>query len=245
MNVILLEGVNPGDLAGSTFITGFQGFGMVGYLSTRHLALELGLRRIGLIRTKYYPETTLYTEKVGVIYPFELYFGSVEGKKLLVLLNNGTPSVRERTDYAEFVARWAKSVKVSSAVLIGGLDPSLKEKSDEKYRWIPFGGSTVRLPAEILENRHIIGPLALMIVFMDAYKIPGVAVFSYTELYRPDPRASAVAVEVVGELLGLKIDTARLLEEAKIIESIEAEREKMLKVMEDQAKEQGAHPIYL
>ncbi|WP_440060106.1 proteasome assembly chaperone family protein [Thermogladius sp. 4427co] len=244
MNIVLLDKVSDSDLEGSTFITGFQGFGMVGYLTSRHLVMELKLKRIGFVRTRYYPETTIYTRESGIVYPFELYYGVVEGRKILVLLNNGTPSVRDRTDYAEFIARWVKEKKISNAILVGGLDPSLKESEEEKYRWVPIGGYTGKLNAAILENRHVIGPLALMMIFMDAYKVPGVAVFAYTELYRPDPRASAVAVEVIGELLGLKIDTTRLLEEAKIIESIEAEREKMMKNVEVESSEKG-HPIYL
>uniref|UniRef100_A0A7J3Y0K0 Proteasome assembly chaperone family protein n=1 Tax=Thermogladius calderae TaxID=1200300 RepID=A0A7J3Y0K0_9CREN len=245
MNVVLLEKVSDKDLEDSIFITGFQGFGMVGYLTSRHLVLELKLKRIGFIRTRYYPETTIYTKETGVVYPFELYYGVVEGKKLLVLINNGTPNVRERTDYAELVAKWVKEKKVSKTILVGGLDPSLKESEDEKYRWVPIGGYQERLNAKLLESRHIIGPLALLMIFMDAYKVPGVALFSYTELYRPDPRASAVAVEVISDLLGFKIDTTRLLEEAKIIESIEAERERMLKSVEMEEAEKKGHPIYL
>ncbi|MGC9181927.1 proteasome assembly chaperone family protein [Thermogladius sp.] len=245
MNIVLLEKITDEDLQDSIFITGFQGFGMVGYLTSRHLVLELKLKRVGFVKTKYYPETTIYTREIGVVYPFELYYGVVEGKKLLVLLNNGTPSVRDRTNYADLVARWVKEKKVSTAILVGGLDPSLRESEEEKYRWIPVGGYEGKLNAQLLENRHIIGPLALLIMFMDAYKVPGVAIFAYTELYRPDPRASAAAVETIGEMLGFKIDTTRLLEEAKIIESIEAERERMLKTIEMEESERKGHPIYL
>ncbi|MEZ0394375.1 MAG: PAC2 family protein [Desulfurococcaceae archaeon] len=246
MKIIFFEGFDPSVLRGSTLITGFQGFGLVGYLSSRHIASQLGLRKVGFIRTRSFPETTAYADDYGVVYPFEIYYGEPErpGLKLTVLVNNATPTVRDRTDYAEAVARWAKEAGISRAILIGGLDPSLRE-GDERYKWIPMGGYSEKLQAPMLVNRHIIGPLALLIMFMDAYRVPGVAIFVYTELYKPDLRASATAVEIVGELLGLKIDAAKLLEGAQLIESLEAEREKLAKIVEGEVVGKKHQQMYI
>jgi len=232
MSLHYLERIGDSELEGAVFITGFQGFGMVGYLTTRHIVQELKLKKIGFIKTRYMPELTFYTEDVGITYPFELYYGSVNGKKLVVLLNNATPHKRERTEYAEFVAKWVRENKISYAILVGGLDPSIRESSDEKYRWIPISGYKIALNAPILSEKYVIGPLALMIMFMNAYNIFGVAIFSYTDLYRPDPRASAVAVEVISRILGIEISVKKLLEEAAIIEAIEEEGKKLLKTVE-------------
>lgn len=220
-------------LRNSILITGYQGFGLVGYLSTRHIVLELNLERIGFIKTKYMPEITFYSDKQGLAYPFEVYYGEVGDKKLVVVLNQGIPSRSERSLYAEFIAKWAKEVGVSMAILIGGLDSSIRESSDEEYRWIPIGGYEGKLDAPILSERYVIGPLALTMMFFDAYEIPGVAIFAYTEMYRPDPRASAVVVKAVSKLLNIDIDAKKLLEEASAIEAIEEEKRKMLRAVEE------------
>ncbi|MGB9828257.1 MAG: proteasome assembly chaperone family protein [Thermosphaera sp.] len=244
IKIIPLKSLDKSLFENALFITGYQGFGMVGYLTTRHLVRELKFEKIGLIRTKHMPEVTLYGDG-GLLYPFELYAGEVSGRKVLVLLNNAVPHIHERTDYAEFAASLMKAFKVDEAVLVGGLDPSLKESEDEKYRWIPIGRTRISLNAPILKNRHVIGPLALTMMFVEAYGLNGVVVLAYTDLYKPDPRASAVAVEIVGELLNTRIDTSSLLEEAKIIDAIEMEREKIEKAMESELAEKKSRLSYI
>jgi len=232
VEVHYLRRIDRKEFEGAVFITGYQGFGMVGYLASRHIAYELKLERIGFIKTRYMPETTFYNESRGVAYPFELYYGVIGDKKLLVLVNHATPHPRERTIYAEFIGRWLKENGVLKTILIGGLDPAIREKSDEKYRWIPLGDAGIKLDAPILSDRYVIGPLALTMMFTHAYGIPGIVILTYTELYRPDPRASAVAVEVIGKILEIEIDTKKLIEEASIIEALEKERERLAKTIE-------------
>ncbi len=245
IKAFMLKGFDQSELKGSIFVTGYQGFGMVGYLASRHIAMELGLRRIGFIVTQHMPEATFYKKGYGLTYPFELYYGVVNDKKLLVLVNHGTPHVRERTRYAEYLGSWLKNVGVSEAILIGGLDPAVREKEDEKYRWIPIGDCKRKLDAPLLEEKHVIGPLALTMLFLEANDIPGVAIFAYTELYRPDPRATAVAVDIISDILGVKIKTERLLEEAKVIERIEEKKKEMLKALEGEVETEREHPMYV
>jgi len=231
--------ISARDIEGFVFITGFQGFGLVGYLASRHIVDQLGLERIGYVRTSIMPENTLYIKDKGLLYPFELYYGERSDKKIMVLVNHATPHVRERTDYAEKIVAWLGRNGVSEVILIGGLDPSIREREDEKYRWIPIDGCRKKLEAPVLYDRFVVGPLALFMMFAYAYRIPGYTVLAYTELYRPDPRASAVAVEAVSQILGFEIDTRELLEEAKVLESIEKE-ERLRKMIEGEVKPE--HP---
>lgn len=215
------------------FVTGYQGFGLVGYLTTRHLVQELKMKRVGFIRTRYMPEVTLFKNGIGLQYPFEIYYGD----GVMVLLNNAMPHERERTSYVEFVIELIKEVGVDEILLVGGLDSNLRESEGETYRWIPIGETRIKLPGKILEERHVIGPLALTMMLAEAHGLRGVTILPFTEMYRPDPKASAVAVEVISELLGVGIDTSKLLEEASLIEAIEAERKKMEEMLEGEKKQ--------
>jgi uncharacterized protein len=224
------------ELSPSYFITGYQGFGMLGYLTTRHIVRELKLQKIGFIKTRYMPEFTMYSRERGLMYPFEVYAGKIGSNNAVIVLHNATPSEKERTSYTEYFAKLARDIGAKEVILVGGLDPSLREDVNEKYRWIPIGNTGIKLNAKLLEERHVIGPLALTMMFMNAYGLSGVTILAYTELYRPDPKASAVAVEVISSILGVEIDTSSLLEEASLIEAIEAEREKVEKAIEESEK---------
>ena len=235
---VQLVDLNLDELSGSLFITGFQGFGLVGYLSTRHIIRELRLEKIGFIKTRYLPEVTLYTRDYGLQYPFEVYAGKIQSRPIVVVLHNSTPVERERTLYSEFLALFAKQLQVDEVVLVGGLSQELREDPTERYRWIPINDTHIEVlsNAKILEEKHVIGPLALTMMFMQAHRLRGVVILPFTEPFRPDPRASAIAVEVISQILGVKIDVQKLMEEAALIEAIEAEREKMEKAIEEAEK---------
>lgn len=227
--------VDTEELRNSIFITGYPGFGLVGFLASKHIVSELGLKKIGFVTTRYMMEVTYYSSKLGIVYPYELYFGNVEGRRILVLLNHTIPHERERTIYIDTVCKWLKSIGISSSILIGGLDPRVRESENETFRWLPFSGFRGELDAPKLVEKYIVGPLALTLLFLNAYEVPGAVILAYTEMYRPDPRASAVAVKAVSQLLGLEIDTKKLLEEASIIEALEEEKERILEAIESES----------
>ena len=245
INIMLIEDLALDELKSSIFITGYTGFGLVGYLATRHIAFQLKMKRIGFVETKYMPESTFYTKHIGVIYPFEIYYKDVDGQKLLVLVNHSIPDARERTYYVRSITRWVRDINIKEAILVGGLDPAVRENKEEKYRWIPIGNANITLKAPILEERHVVGPLALTMMYLHAYKIPGVVILPYAEPYRPDPRATAIAVTEIAKLLDIEIDVSQLYKEAGIIEELESKKEELLKrVYETEVSEKG-HPMYM
>lgn len=232
-----LKQISREDLEEAFLVTGYQGFGLVGYLATRHLVKELGLSKIGFIRTKYMPEATMYSRDYDIEYPFEVYAGKVGLHKVITVVHNNTPHERERTDYAEFLSMWAKEVGIKEVILIGGLSQELREAPSERYRWIPINKTSIVLEdAKLLEDRYVVGPLALTIMFMKAYGLKGVVILPFTEPYRPDPKASAVAVEVVARVLNIEISIQKLMEEAAVIEAIEEERKRLERLTEEQEK---------
>lgn len=234
---IPLGAVDLSKLRESILITGYQGFGLVGYFATRHLVKELKFTKIGFIKTRYMPEATMFTRDYDIEFPFEVYAGVAGKHKVIVVLHNNTPHERERVSYAEFLATWAKEVGVKEAVLVGGLSVELRESPDEKFRWIPINDTSIHFSdARVLEERYVVGPLALTIMFMKAYGLRGVVVLPFAEPYRPDPKAGAVAVEVIARILNVEINTQKLMEEAAIIEAIEEERKKAEKLSEEAEK---------
>lgn len=245
ISIVLKKDVDERELKGSVFITGFAGFGLVGYLTSRHIAYSLKMERIGFVRTRYIPETTFYTKNSGLVLPFEIYYRKIDSKKLVVLVNHGFPHSRERTDYAEVVVNWLKKIGVAEVILVGGLDPSVKEDPNERYRWIPLGGTKRFLDAPILEERHVVGPLALTMMFAEIEGIPGVVILPYAEPYRADPRATAIAVDIISKLIGINIDVSELYREAKIIEELEVKEKELVKKVYNSETGEKQHPMYM
>ncbi|AEM37969.1 hypothetical protein Pyrfu_0097 [Pyrolobus fumarii 1A] len=223
--------IDPGALSEAArdgvLITGFRGFGAVGYITTTHLVEKLRLQRLGYIVTRYMPEFVTRGADGGIVAPFEIY-GSVE-RRLLVLVNHDVPVERERDAYAEAVVLFAKKMGVSRGVFIGGFDARFR-RGEERFRWLASGGYQGEFSEPTIDkDLFVVGPLALLILYSEIHRFPAVTILPYTETARPDPAAAAVAVEVVARLLNLEVDVSELLEMARkieeVIERVEHQRE--------------------
>lgn len=225
------------DFKDAYFITGYQGFGLVGYLTTRYLVKELRLKKTGFIKTRYMPEVTMYSKDLDILFPFEIYAGTVGSNNVIVVLHNQLPLERERSQYAEYLAKLAKGLAVKEVILVGGVSLELKEDLNEEYRWIPINNTEIVInDAKILEDRVIIGPLALTLMYMKAYDLKGAVLLSFTDPYMPNPKAAAVVVKILSRILGVEIDVLSLIEEAAMIEALEAKRERLEKAIEESEK---------
>ncbi len=212
-----------------SFIAGFRGFGLVGYITTLHLVETLDCSKIGHIVTKYMPDMIMYTPK-GISSPYELYSCKVRDKLyFIVLVAQGIPDYRELTYFSEALVKFMKNISVAEAILVGGLDSRYKQ-GIETYRWLPNKWCNRKLDAPIIEEGlYIVGPLAVLTLFTELYGIPSLVVLPYTESSRPDPRAAAVAVEVINRIYDISVPVERLYREAERIE-------KMIKAIEEKER---------
>ncbi|NPA84650.1 MAG: proteasome assembly chaperone family protein [Crenarchaeota archaeon] len=225
-----IEGA-PQDFEGSIMVTGFMGFGLVGFIATDFLVNKLEPQKVGYFVTKYLPEQISYSEKNGIELPFELYFKEVDGKKLLILMNRWTPVSVERFAYADFVIKWAKKRGVEALYTFGGLDNNYREDPKERLRWVKTSYYKGPLPEAkpMTGGLKVVGPLALILAAAETRGFPALALLPFCESMRQDPRASAVGLEEFAKLVGLKLDVRELVERA---ESIEKELDKLRKMME-------------
>ncbi|RUM46622.1 MAG: proteasome assembly chaperone family protein [Hyperthermus sp.] len=225
------------------FITGFKGFGSVGYITTMHFVDKLSCSKAGFILPKYLPEEVTPDPRGGVAGAFTLYACSVNGdRKLTVLINNDVPVVHERARFAEAVVRWLRELNIGEAVLVGGFDSRFRE-GNEVLRWVASSYYSRRLSEPLMSHGlYVIGPLALLLMFAEIYSYPAVAILPYAEAARPDPRAAATAINKIGELYGFSLPVDELLEKAKEIEE-------MIEALEKQQRESiigsGSERVYM
>ena len=216
------------------FITGFKGYGAVGYIATLHLADTAECREAGYVITKYMPEAVTPSSR-GVVGPFTLYSCKSAGKRIVLLVNHDIPVVQERSRFTEAIVNFLQSIDIKEAVLIGGFDSRFKQ-GDEKLRWVATSAySRVLEEPRMDKGLYVVGPLALLLFHAEVRGYPTLAVLPYTEATRPDPRAAAVAIEKINEIYGLEFSVDELLEQAKKVEE-------MITMMEQQQREMLTPP---
>lgn len=214
-------------------ITGFPGFGYVGTIATKYLATQLNAVKIGHILTKYMPDF-IALDDYGILSPYEIFMS--EEHSLLIVVNNAIPAPPERLAYAKTLVRWAKSVGVKEVILAGGLNSKFRE-GDERLRWLRTSNSNRTLSEpRFHKGLYVIGPLATLFLILEVEGVPGLMILPYTEPERFDPKAAAVFIEKLNELLNLNIGIQGLLEYSKAVEEAEellSETLRHVKTVED------------
>jgi len=218
--------VDEEELRGAVLVTGFRGFGMVGYLVSKYLALLLKAEKVGYILTSQTPPMIL-VEEDGVGFPFDIYLVR-EPVRTIIIVNRALPEREKMDEYVEGVAEWASRIGVKYSVLTGGLSRDYKPEEEKYgYRYVAnrfYQGPELEAPV-MEEGLGVMGPLALLYVYMDYYKVPALIVLPYSTVEEVDYAAAAVGVKLIAEkMLGVEVDVSKLEELAakhkEMIESI-------------------------
>jgi len=205
-------------------ITGFPGFGYVGTIATRYLAEALNMPKIGDIITRYMPDFASI-EDYGVMTPYEVFADAEKG--VIVVVNNVAPGTKERVAYAKELLEWFRRIGGSQVILAAGLSSKYKE-GDEKFRWMCVGDCGRKFKEPLFKGMYIVGPAATLLTIANLMSVPLLGILPYTEPAKYDPKAAAVFVEVVSDLLGLGVSVDKLMEFAKVVEDIEKTVEQAL-----------------
>jgi uncharacterized protein len=223
VRVILSERVEA-----RTFMTGFHGVGQVGWIATRYIVDSIGARRVGFVISPYMQP--FVTVREGVIAPYELY----SKDEFLFFVANVPLSQKDMSLVSLALAEEVVRLGVECSILFGGLDKRFASEEGELLRVAPtssfrakYGHKMEKLKV-IEEGLGIVGPLAYMLAFYEAHEHPALAILPYAAADRPDPLAASRAVEVAGQLVGLRVDVSRLVEEAELLERRYEELEKKI-----------------
>ena len=210
-------------------ITGFHGYGAVGYLATRYMVSKLSMELIGFIETPLVADFTSI-EDYGFSKPHEIFTKSFNDTGMLILLNRVNPDRRFMSSYIRALIDIVEKFSVSEVLLIGGLDTRFRE-SEEEFRWLKTRASKRSLDAPyFMKGAYIVGPLASLILTLEEHGIPAIAIFPYTEPESIDHRAAAVAIKVISSMLNVSIDVTELVYYAEKVEEVE----KLIQSMQSQ-----------
>lgn len=214
-----------------SFLTGFHGVGLTGYITINHIVKSLHARSIGYIETQHQPAlVSIVDERIS--FPFELF----RHDDIVILFPRVQPKRSDVREFTREVANWVTENEMREAVLIGGLDSRFKQ-GNESIRCVPTRTSlekakTLKIPL-LEEALFVTGPLALMLTYFEMKNFPALALLPYSERGRPDPRAAALAVKQINDLFALNIDIFELNNDAKRIE------DEVTKIMDGQKEKAG------
>lgn len=201
-------------------VTGFHGFGAVGYLATHYMVTKLPMKLVGYFEPPTVPDFTSL-EDYGLSMPHEIFYYGGSGAELVVILNRVNPDRRHLGSYVASFIEVVQKLGVSEVVLVGGLDLRFRE-GQEEYRWLKNSHSNRALGAPIfIKGAYIIGPLAALLLALERHGVPAVALFPYTEPESVDHRAAAVALRLISEMAGVVIDVGDLIRYAERVEELE------------------------
>jgi predicted ATP-grasp superfamily ATP-dependent carboligase len=208
--------VDSKNLKGSTLVTGFHGVGQTGYIATSYMIHALKAERIGFVEVSN-PPPWVGTAEGGLVTPFEVY----RRKNTVLVKLEFSPHRSEEAEFAKSLSNWAVKNKFRDAILIGGLDSSFKQDSED-FCVVPTGAyldHAKLFKAPILEPGLLVyGPLAVMLSEFEIHDFPAIAVLPYAEPARADPAAAALAIRKIMKAYNLKMDVDELVKDAKFIE---------------------------
>jgi len=205
----------------TVLITGFQGFGGVGYLTIRYIVSKLNMKVVGHIEPPDIPDFTS-VEEYGLSMPHEIFSRNIKGVNLIALLNRVNPERKYLTSFVNSVLNLIKDLQIQEVYLIGGLDIRFRE-GNEEFRWVKtssMNGINISSPY-FVKGTYIVGPLAALLLEFEHRSIPAIAIFPYTEPESIDHKAAAVAVKILSEILGLEVDISELIKYAEKVEELE------------------------
>jgi len=203
-------------LKAKTLIAGFHGIGATGYWSVKFLIEELKAKRAAYIDSEYAPAVSSTLNKV-ISTPYEVFTSGS-----LALLKADIPPLRENENtFFRELGKWIIGSGVEEVALIGGLDDSLRT-DDSKYRIVVTDAMTklgqLKDEAVLEEGRMIVGPVALLLNWLQMNDFPAFALLAYSNTDRVDPRAAATAVEFMAKRYKLKVSTSPLIQGAEELE---------------------------
>ena len=241
---IVIRGIDRSGLKGSILVTGFRGFGMVGYMASKHLALALGASKIGYIISEVMPPF-IAIEEDGIGYPFDIYYS--REFKVTILVNRAVPEREVADEFTRTIAEWARNTGFRFVVLLGGLSKEFKPPGDEYgYRWLHnpyYDGPQLEAP-KLEYGLGVMGPLALLYIYLDYYEVPTIMILPYSIVEGVDYDAALLGIKVVSTKL-LKV-TLQLPELEILARTQRAEFERIIKLIErEEREEHESRGIYM
>lgn len=219
--------------SGKRLFIGFMGIGGTGYLTIKHIIDNLeGIERVGIIDTAYIqPIASFDGERLR--FPIEIY---ARGEDIFLKIDE-LPKGWRGNKLLRSMIKYFKAKGIEEIISIGGLTKNLQEDSSDYVRILYNRYWSKRFPYKVApKNLRVYGPLALVLLYSELYRIPAVSILAFSNDTMIDLMAVSKAVEVINNIFGYGIPIDELIEATY-------EFNRMMKEIEEYS-EKGGKNIY-
>jgi len=192
---------------GCIIIEGFPGFGLVGTIASEYLIEHLKTKQVGEFEFDELP-ATIAIHQSKIVNPMALHYSE---KYNLLILHTILNIKGFEWQAAREVDALAKKFKTKEIISLEGVNALVPDEDKVFYFGEKKFGS---LGAEELKESVIVGVTAALLLRNKKVN----CLFAPTASALPDSKAAASLIKMLDKYLGLEVDTAPLLEQAKVFE---------------------------
>lgn len=238
---VIIEKEKLSKLNNPVLIEGLPGIGFVGKLATEYMVEELKAKKVADLYSHHFPPQVLM-EKDGTIKMLknEIYLYKDSKKKNDVLLLVGdvqTASAEAQYEVINCLLDYIEDKNVKRIITIGGYSTGRMTEKPKIFASVSDSRDIVKykdLGVTFGETEgSIIGAAGLLVGLGKLRNIDGICFMGETHGSYIDHRSAQRVLEIVTKLLGIKIDTSKLIEKAK-------ESEKIIRKIEEETKKAKA-----
>jgi uncharacterized protein len=201
------------NLAGYTLIEGFPGMGLVGTIAAKYLEEKLNADMVAHL------ESAAFVPIIRVhngypVFPSRVYVSKKH--KIVVLISEQVIPPLLSKKIADAVVAWIKKKKIKKVISLSGIR-SVPKGQHKVYGIASNLASKKTLKkqgVEVIKDGITSGITALILLKLRDEKINAISLLGNVQV-AADYKAAALLIEKLNEILGLKIDTKPLMQEAK------------------------------
>lgn len=213
IKIVEKESIAPG----ATMLFGFPDVGLVGVIAASHLIDELKMSEVAYIDSQQLPPIIVLHE--GLPHSTIRIFAGHN----LILAAAETPIAADMIyPVMNYIIEWGKNKKVKIMISLSGL-PVQERQDMQKLKVFGAASSADMLKTveskgiETLTEGYMVGPQAVMLLRCAQLGVPAIALLAQCFLNYPDPEAAAEVLKTLDQIVGIKVNVAKLLEKGEEI----------------------------
>lgn len=252
MKSTVIKELSKPKLKNPVLIGGLPGMGYVGKLAAEHLVEELRAKKFAEVFSPHFPHNVVI-ERGGMLRlpRNEFYWAGVDGKSIVIWTGDVQSITPEgHYDVVEKILDFAEKLRIKQLFTMGGFATGKFSKAPPKVVAIgdPELLKTIKSYGATVEKRGgpIIGAAGLLVGLGKLRDIPGACLLGETHGMVVDHRAAKAVLQILVNMLGLKVNMENLEQRAKATEQmIERVRNEMMSREEKMKKREEEESWYI
>lgn len=199
-------------------VEGFPGLGLVGTISASYLVEKLKMEPLGYITSDQFPPLAA-VHNHRPLYPARMYYSTKHD--LIVFISEFVIPIGVVNELADRIYEFARKNRVSRIVSLGGI--TIKGEQDEVYAIASLpelAPALEKIPTvKMIKEGATTGVTGVLLARGAVENYPVISLLAESQEGYMDPKAAAMVLEVLKEMLKFDMDTKALENEAKSIDA--------------------------